>query len=163
MAYSSPLAAILAEQRRAAAAVRAEPGRGVRLWLADWVAEELAIMEEAMSETKTAGQVLAEADGVTYYHAPGKIYDRQREDWERRAQAVIEWHEAQRPAWPAMRPMGEAVMGASVIVAVKAERPWFDFAYKAEADFGGTVFEADGTFYKETELLGWWPLHEVQK
>ena len=173
------LAAILAEQRRAAAAVIAEPGRGVRLWLADWVAEELLIMEEAMSETKTMGQVLYEVlcsngcqvfsdcddAGVFSWEVVLGATPEDAAALETAAAAVIAAHEAQRPAWPAMRPMGDPDLHkeSEILLAYECERePGFKRTYKEIARQRLPDRWTTATYHVPfSQCVGWWPLPEV--
>ena len=161
MGCSSALAALLAEQRRAAAAVIAEPGRGVRLWLADWVAEELLIMEEAMSGTKTMGEVAWMQWWSGSRLGPPKPYSLDMDIWEPVAAAVIAAHEAQRPAWPAMRPVADYRLGDGEVLLLATDNAMRVMRF--DDDFGLWVNRHGDTFVKPDQTLGWWPLPKAQR
>lgn len=120
-----------------------------------------------MSETKTAGQVNAEALGWNW----DCVFDHQMESFEAAAQAVIAHHEATRPAWPPMRPMSDK-LPKRFIVAIKTEKigepgvagePRIELAnlhWSGSAiclDYGGGTYDIDSVL-----LLGWWPLPPLE-
>jgi hypothetical protein len=90
-------------------------------------------------------------------------------DWavgfEASAAAVIAVHEAQRPAWPAMRPMSES-MGPWAMIRLLDRDELGPRPVRIRLRRDTKAMWEDlltGEWYSEAEILGWWPLPEVPR
>ena len=128
--------------------------------------------------TKTAGQVAHDAyhglseDVVTpenYKALAGEGAEWHRNSlgnrFARVADAVIAHHEANRPAWPPMRPMSES-MGPWAMIRLRdrdelGPRPVRIKLRRDARPMWEDLFT--GEWYSEAEIQGWWPLPEVPR